>query len=94
MDFRPLPSYCRRKVSTDARSTSRSPTAPWNHFAFPDGTVESYPLESTRTFEQGKKTIFNITVKRIAVGTTEVEVTATIESWGLQGEVNDDIYIQ
>lgn len=64
------------------------------HFAFPDGTVESYPLESTRTFEQGKKTIFNITVKRIAVGTTEVEVTATIEPWDLQGEVNDDIDIQ
>lgn len=64
------------------------------HFAFPDGTVESYPLESTRTFEQGKKTIFNITVKRIAVGTTEVEVTATIEPWGTQGEVNGDIDIQ
>lgn len=64
------------------------------HFAFPDGTVESYPLESTRTFEQGKKTIFNITVKRIAVGTTEVEVKATIEPWGLQGEVNGDIDIQ
>ena len=65
------------------------------HFAFPDGTVESYPLESTRTFEQGKKTIiFNITVKRIAVGTTEVEVTATIEPWDLQGTVDDDIDIQ
>ena len=64
------------------------------HFAFPDGTVESYPLESTRTFEQGKKTIFNITVNRVPVGGTEVEVTATIEPWGLQGEVNGDIDIQ
>ena len=63
------------------------------HFAFPDGTEESYSLESTRTFEQGKKTIFNITVKRIAVGTTEVEVTATIEPWGTQGSINDELTI-
>ena len=51
------------------------------HFAFPDGTEEYYPLESTRTVEQGKKTIFNITVNRDFVGGIEVEVTATIEPW-------------
>ena len=64
------------------------------HFAFPDGTVESYPLESTRTFEQGKKTIFNITVKRIPVGSTEVEVTATIKPWESQGTVEGGLNIQ
>ena len=51
------------------------------HFAFPDGTEKSWQVEGARTFEQGKKTIFNITVNHVAVGTTEVEVTATIEPW-------------
>ena len=64
------------------------------HFAFPDGTVESYPLESTRTFEQGKKTIFRITVNRIPVGSTEVEVTATIIPWEPQGTVEGGLNIQ
>ena len=64
------------------------------HFSFPDGTEKSWQVEGARTFEQGKKTIFNITVKRVAVGTTEVEVTATIEPWEVTvGEANGDYYL-
>ena len=51
------------------------------HFSFPDGTEKSWQVEGARTFEQGKKTIFNITVNRVFVGGIEVEVTATIEPW-------------
>lgn len=64
------------------------------HFAFPDGTEKSWQVEGTRTFEQGKKTIFNITVNRIPVGSTEVEVTATIIPWEAQGTVEGGLNIQ
>lgn len=56
------------------------------------GTVLTWPVEADRTFEQGKKTIFNITLKRTPVG-TEVEVNATIQPWGTQGTVSDDLEI-
>ena len=64
------------------------------HFAFPDGTEKSWQVEGTRTFEQGKKTIFRITVNRIPVGSTEVEVTATIMPWEAQGTVEGGLNIQ
>ena len=64
------------------------------HFSFPDGTEKSGQVEGARTFEQGKKTIFNITVKRDFVGGIEVEVTATIEPWEVTvGEANGDYYL-
>ena len=56
------------------------------------GTVLTWPVEADRTFEQGKKTIFNITLKRTPVG-TEVEVNATIQPWGTQGTVSGDLEI-
>ncbi|MCE9236250.1 fimbrillin family protein [Bacteroides thetaiotaomicron] len=56
------------------------------------GTVLTWPVEADRTFEQGKKTIFNITLKRTPVG-TEVEVNATIEPWDTQGTVSGDLEI-
>ena len=64
------------------------------HFSFPDGTEKSWQVEGTRTFEQGKKTIFRITVNRIPVGSTEVEVTATIKPWEPQGTVEGGLNIQ
>lgn len=57
-----------------------------------DNTVLTWPVEADRTFEQGKKTIFTITLKRTPVG-TEVEVNATIEPWGTQGTVSGDLEI-
>ena len=56
------------------------------------GTALTWPVEADRTFEQGKKTIFTITLKRTPVG-TEVEVNATIEPWGTQGTVSGDLEI-
>lgn len=56
------------------------------------GTVLTWPVEADHTFEQGKKTIFNITLKRTPVG-TEVEVNATIQPWGTQGTVSGDLEI-
>lgn len=56
------------------------------------GTVLTWPVEADRTFEQGKKTVFNITLKRTPVG-TEVEVNATIQPWGTQGTVSGDLEI-
>ena len=56
------------------------------------GTVLTWPVEADRTFEQGKKTIFNITLKRTPIG-TEVEVNATIEPWDTQGTVSGDLEI-
>ena len=58
----------------------------------PGSTVLTWPVEADRTFEQGKKTIFNITLKRTPVG-TEVEVNATIQPWGTQGTVSGDLEI-
>ena len=56
--------------------------------------AKSWQVEGVRTFEQGKKTIFNITVNRVPVGGTEVEVTATIEPWEVTvGEANGDYYL-
>lgn len=57
-----------------------------------DNTVLTWPVEADRTFEQGKKTIFTITLKRTPVG-TEVEVNATIQPWGTQGTVSGDLEI-
>ena len=57
-----------------------------------DNTVLTWPVEADRTFEQGKKTIFTITLKRTPVG-TEVEVNATIEPWDTQGTVSGDLEI-
>ena len=57
-----------------------------------DNTVLTWPVEANRTFEQGKKTIFTITLKRTPVG-TEVEVNATIEPWDMQGTVSGDLEI-
>lgn len=57
-----------------------------------DGTVLTWPVEAKRTFEQGKKTVFTITLKRTPVG-TEVEVNATIQPWDTQGTVSGDLEI-
>lgn len=56
------------------------------------GTVLTWTVEADRTFEQGKKTIFAITLKRTPVG-TEVEVNATIQPWDTQGTVSGDLEI-
>ena len=56
------------------------------------GTVLTWPVEAERTFEQGKKTVFTITLKRTPVG-TEVEVNATIQPWDTQGTVSGDLEI-
>ena len=56
------------------------------------GTVLTWPVEADRTFEQGKKTVFTITLKRTPVG-TEVEVNATIQPWDTQGTVSGDLEI-
>lgn len=63
-------------------------------FMLADGTQLTWPIENDRTFEQAMETIFRITVNRIAVGSTEVEVTASIEPWGVQGTVEGDLEIQ
>lgn len=57
-----------------------------------DGTLLIWPMEADRTFEQGKKTVFNITLKRTPLG-TEVEVNATIRPWDTQGTVSGDLEI-
>lgn len=57
-----------------------------------DGTALTWPVEADRIFEQGKKTIFTITLKRTPVG-TEVEVNATIRPWDTQGTVSGDLEI-
>ena len=57
-----------------------------------DDTVLTWPVEAERTFEQGKKTVFTITLKRTPVG-TEVEVNATIQPWDTQGTVSGDLEI-
>ena len=56
------------------------------------GTVLTWPVEAERTFEQGKKTVFTITLKRTPVG-TEVEVNATIQPWDTQGTVSGNLEI-
>ena len=57
-----------------------------------DGTVLTWQVGADRTFEQGKKTVFNITLKRTPVG-MEVEVNAIIQPWGTQGTVSGDLEI-
>ena len=49
-------------------------------------------IEADRIFEQGKNTVFNITLKRTPVG-THVVVNATVQPWGTQGIVSGDLEI-
>lgn len=49
----------------------------------------TYSIPADKTFLSGKKTIYNITL-----ALTGVEVTTTIEPWGIQGTINDDADIQ
>ena len=56
------------------------------------GTVLTWSVEASRTFEQGKKTVFNITLKRTPVG-TDVVVNTAIQPWGTQGTVSGDLEI-
>ena len=56
------------------------------------GTALTWSVEASRTFEQGKKTVFNITLKRTPVG-TDVVVNTTIQPWGTQGTVSGDLEI-
>ena len=57
-----------------------------------DNTVLTWPIEADRIFEQGKNTVFNITLKRTPVG-THVVVNATVQPWGTQGIVSGDLEI-
>lgn len=58
-------------------------------FAMKNGTTFTWNVEADRTFEAGKKTVFNITLAR-----TGIEITASILPWGTQGTVNGDADIQ
>lgn len=57
-------------------------------FTMKSGAIFTWDVEDIRTFQAGKKTVFNITLSRAGV-----EVTATIQPWGTQDTVNDDIEI-
>ena len=58
-------------------------------FTMKNSTTFTWDVEADRTFEAGKKTVFNITLAR-----TGIEVTASILPWGTQGTVNGDADIQ
>lgn len=49
----------------------------------------TWNVEADRTFDAGKKTIFNIVLAR-----TGIEVTTSIQPWGTQGVVDGDADIQ
>lgn len=58
-------------------------------FKMKDNTTYTWDIEPERIFEQGKKTIFNITLAH-----TGIEVTTNIQAWDTQGTVNGDVEIQ
>lgn len=57
-------------------------------FTMKNGAIFTWDVEADRTFQASKKTVFNITLSRAGV-----EVTATIQPWGTQDTVDDDIEI-
>lgn len=58
-------------------------------FGMRNGFNFAWNIETTRTFEAGKKTLFNITLAR-----TEIIMTTSILPWGTQGTVGGDADIQ
>lgn len=58
-------------------------------FTMKNNSIFTWNVETDRTFEAGKKTVFNIRLAR-----TGIEVTTSIQAWGTQGTVNGDAEIQ
>ena len=58
-------------------------------FTMKNNSIFTWDIETDRTFETGKKTVFNIRLARAGI-----EVTTTIQAWGIQGTVNGDIIQQ
>lgn len=54
-----------------------------------DNSIFTWNVETDRTFETGKKTVFNIRLARAGI-----EVITSIQAWGIQGTVNGDIIQQ
>ena len=58
-------------------------------FTMKNNSIFTWDIETDRTFETGKKTVFNIRLARAGI-----EVTTSIQAWGIQGTVNGDIIQQ
>ena len=58
-------------------------------FTMKDNSIFTWNVETDRTFETGKKTVFNIRLARAGI-----EVITSIQAWGIQGTVNGDIIQQ
>lgn len=58
-------------------------------FTMTNNSIFTWDVEADRTFETGKKTVFNIRLAHAGI-----EVTTSIQAWGTQGTVDGDAEIQ